>query len=81
MPTASLVSRHSNRVARAKKRHGVQGYARDTVRTVRNGPRNLDSALSEIFVWIQATCSQIAESKYTASGVRRPSALWRRRVL
>jgi transposase len=41
----------------------------------RNGPRNLDSAVSEISVRSQAANSGLACSKYTASGVRRSSAL------
>ena len=41
----------------------------------RNGPRKLDSVLSEIFLGIQAANSEVAGSKYTTSGVRRPSAL------
>ena len=41
----------------------------------RNGPRKLDSVLSEIFLGFQAANSKVAGSKYTASGVRRPSAL------
>jgi len=41
----------------------------------RNGPRNLDSALSEIFHGFQAANAGVTCSKYTASGVRRSSAL------
>jgi hypothetical protein len=41
----------------------------------RNGPRKLDSALSEIFHGFQAANSRLACSLYTASGVRRSSAL------
>ena len=41
----------------------------------RNGPRELDSAISEIFLGFQAAKSRRAWSKYTASGVRRSSAL------
>ena len=41
----------------------------------RNGPRELDSAVSEIFLGFQAAKSRLAWSKYTASGVRRSSAL------
>jgi hypothetical protein len=42
---------------------------------VRNGPRNLDSPLSEIFPEFQAANLGVACSKYTASGGRRSSAL------
>ena len=42
---------------------------------LRNGPRELDSAISEIFLGFQAAKSRRAWSKYTASGVRRSSAL------
>ena len=41
----------------------------------RNGPRNLDSGVSEIFLRFQAANVRPAKSKYTASGVRRSSAL------
>ena len=44
----------------------------------RNGPRKLDRAISEIFLGFQAAKSPAAWWKYTASGVRRSSALWRR---
>jgi len=42
---------------------------------VRNGPRKLDSAISGICCAFQAANSVAARSKYTASGVRRSSAL------
>ena len=45
----------------------------------RSGPRILDSVLSEISTVFQAACVTI--SKYTASGVRRSSAVCRRRAL
>jgi len=48
---------------------------------VRNGPRNLDSGISEIRLGFQAASSGVACSKYTASGVRRSRALWRRLAL
>ncbi len=41
----------------------------------RSGPRNLDSGLSEIFIMFQAAVPKLVASKYTTSGVRRPSAL------
>ena len=47
----------------------------------RNGPTNLDSAVSEIFLGFQAANSGAAWPKYTASGVRRSSALCRRLAL
>ncbi len=47
----------------------------------RNGPGKLDMAISEISAGFQAAKSGEAWSKYTASGVRRSSALCRRRVL
>ena len=46
-----------------------------TEQYIRNGPRELDSAISEIFLGFQAAKSRRAWSKYTASGVRRSSAL------
>ena len=45
------------------------------VRVGRNGPRKLDSAVSEILHGIQAAKLRLAWSKYTSSGVRRSSAL------
>ena len=42
---------------------------------MRSGPRNLDSGLSEIFIVFQAAVPKLVASKYTTSGVRRPSAL------
>ena len=51
------------------------------LREVRNGPTNLDSAVSEIFLGFQAANSVAAWPKYTASGVRRSSALCRRLAL
>ncbi len=42
---------------------------------IRSGPRNLDSGLSEIFIVFQAAVPKLVASKYTTSGVRRPSAL------
>ena len=48
---------------------------------IRNGPTNLDSAVSEIFLGFQAANSGAAWPKYTASGVRRSSALCRRLAL
>ena len=41
----------------------------------RNGPKKLDRAVSEIFIGFQAASLLAACSKYTASGVRRSSAL------
>ena len=41
----------------------------------RNGPRKLDRRLSEILLGFQAASAWLAWSKYTASGVRRSSAL------
>lgn len=42
---------------------------------MRSGPAKLDSAVSGVFPDCQATNSRSAWSKYTASGVRRPSPL------
>ena len=42
---------------------------------VRSGPRNLDSGLSEIPIVFQAAVPKLVASKYTTSGVRRPSEL------
>ena len=44
-------------------------------RAVRSGPRNLDSGLSEIPIVFQAAVPKLVASKYTTSGVRRPSEL------
>ena len=41
----------------------------------RSGPRNLDSGLSEISIVFQAAVPTLVASKYTTSGVRRPSEL------
>ena len=41
----------------------------------RSGPRNLDSGLSEIPIVFQAAVPKLVASKYTTSGVRRPSEL------
>ena len=43
--------------------------------SMRNGPRKLDSAVSEILHGFQAAKLRLAWSKYTSSGVRRSSAL------
>ena len=43
--------------------------------SVRSGPRNLDSGLSEISIVFQAAVPKLVASKYTTSGVRRPSEL------
>ena len=48
---------------------------------VRSGPRIVDSVLSEISTGFQAAVFTATCSKYTASGVRRSSAVCRRRVL
>ena len=42
---------------------------------LRSGPRNLDSVLSEISTGFQAAVFTATCSKYTASGVRRSSAV------
>ena len=47
----------------------------------RSGPRIVDSVLSEISTGFQAAVFTATCSKYTASGVRRSSAVCRRRVL
>ena len=52
-----------------------QEFRAGSQRQNRNGPRNLDSAVSEIFLRFQAANVRPAKSKYTASGVRRSSAL------
>ena len=44
-------------------------------RDLRSGPRNLDSGLSEIPIVFQAAVPKLVASKYTTSGVRRPSEL------
>ena len=44
-------------------------------RDYRSGPRNLDSGLSEISIVFQAAVPKLVASKYTTSGVRRPSEL------
>ena len=41
----------------------------------RSGPRNLDSGLSEISIVFQAAVPKLVASKYTTSGVGRPSEL------
>ena len=46
-----------------------------SVRAIRSGPRNLDSGLSEIPIVFQAAVPKLVASKYTTSGVRRPSEL------
>ena len=51
------------------------------VSKARNGPGKLDTAISEISTGFQAAKSGESWLKYTASGVRRSSALCRRRVL
>ena len=51
-----------------------QFAARD-LEFLRNGPRKLDSAVSEILHRFQAAKLRLAWSKYTSSGVRRSSAL------
>ena len=48
---------------------------------LRSGPRIVDSVLSEISTGFQAAVFTATCSKYTASGVRRSSAVCRRRVL
>ena len=45
------------------------------IEAVRSGPRNLDSGLSEIPIVFQAAVPKLVASKYTTSGVRRPSEL------
>ena len=62
--------------------HGSQAVKRAVViqkktdRPVqRGGPEGLDSAVSGVFPGCQATNSRFAWSKYTVSGVRRPSPL------
>ena len=47
----------------------------------RNGPRILDTAISGILVPFQAARLGADWVKYTASGVRRSRALWRRLAL
>ena len=44
-------------------------------KNLRSGPRNLDSGLSEISIVFQAAVPKLVASKYTTSGVRRPSEL------
>ena len=50
-------------------------YVDRLIAAQRNGPRELDSVVSGIFLGFQAAKSRRAWSKYTASGVRRSSAL------
>ena len=52
----------------------VEGAFESSARN-RGGPRNLDSGLSEISIVFQAAVPKLVASKYTTSGVRRPSAL------
>ena len=52
----------------------VEGHAA-MKRATRSGPRNLDSGLSEIPIVFQAAVPKLVASKYTTSGVRRPSEL------
>ena len=64
-------------VVEAALAHTVQNpteaaYARSDLRS---GPRNLDSGLSEISIVFQAAVPKLVASKYTTSGVRRPSEL------
>ena len=47
----------------------------DLAAVIRSGPRNLDSGLSEISIVFQAAVPKLVASKYTTSGVRRPSEL------
>ena len=54
------------------KDHGLRGR---TTKAERSGPRNLDSGLSEISIVFQAAVPKLVASKYTTSGVRRPSEL------
>ena len=60
-------------VAEMANDHGIAYY--ETMSGVRSGPRNLDSGLSEILIVFQAAVPKLVASKYTTSGVRRPSAL------
>ena len=53
----------------------VQRSGPELEERLRSGPRNLDSGLSEIFIVFQAAVPKLVASKYTTSGVRRPSAL------
>ena len=47
----------------------------ETGPSLRSGPRNLDSGLSEISIVFQAAVPKPVAPKYTTSGVRRPSEL------
>ena len=49
--------------------------AQAELQELRSGPRNLDSGLSEISIVFQAAVPKLVASKYTTSGVRRPSEL------
>ena len=60
-------------------KHAEMSIVRQCELVSRSGPRILDSVLSEISTVFQAACVTI--SKYTASGVRRSSAVCRRRAL
>ena len=83
-PLAGSVVRGSGGVRKvrwARKGGGKSGgariiyYNRLANEEIRNGPRKLDSAVSEILHGIQAAKLRLAWSKYTSSGVRRSSAL------
>ena len=53
----------------------TRAWGESFVTVPRSGPRNLDSGLSEISIVFQAAVPKLVASKYTTSGVRRPSAL------
>ena len=55
-------------------RVGFRGFRGEAV-PVRSGPRIVDSVLSEISTGFQAAVFTATCSKYTASGVRRSSAV------
>ena len=59
----------------------AQRWSNETSEQARSGPRIVDSVLSEISTGFQAAVFTATCSKYTASGVRRSSAVCRRRVL
>ena len=75
------VSQLVERLLEAKRDLRLTRELRRLDRIDRNGPTNLDSAVSEIFLGFQAANSGAAWPKYTASGVRRSSALCRRLAL
>ena len=78
---ARAPQRRTARTAASWPTHALSVNLRPDAQAQINGPTNLDSAVSEIFLGFQAANSGAAWPKYTASGVRRSSALCRRLAL